>query len=1396
MMILLVLLGTVICVYSFVTDSYRIRDMAESYLSDLLGGRVVVRSARLSIFEGLKLEGVEIYVDDGSRPDSLLFSAQALYLNYDPFKIIQGKLEAARIVVQKPHVYLTQDTLNKNWNFYRLGQNRPVKPPPLPPPTPGPPPPIPELLMRNARVDVREMTGGVVRPVGYEALDGRIAPLPERGEFAFELQARGEEGVGPWASGRVSLTGGAIVAELHDFQFGRDVRSLLWDQVRAFTEHHGMAGTIDVLSVTVLLPHDNQGPHFQASMKLKDVDFAVTPDDWLTQPEIARRRDLQEGVEAMQGCYRLAGYRAPAQAAQPVPPAGKAGGLIPIEPALAPGGAPRPTAVSASRATAARVPSPLRAGAQSNADAASSTIASPGDALERLTGTIPIALRGGSGTFIFSDQGVELHDVSGSVEGNAFVVNAAMHGYSPDAPFTVKLESLQGQTLHIPMQPRYITSLPPIVRDIYSLLRPDGRCTLSVKVDRATPGAKPVLQGEVDVVDGEFSSAFFPYPLWQTHGRIVFGHEPSFDADFVHIVKMRGRGAANGPNRNSWIEVDGDVGPLRTPDPQIVVRVKGENIYSEAALIDAFPPEVQNPLRIFDADHTGKYPTFHGDFSTTVLHRENSRWLWTFDTDLHLDDASGKLQGFPYLLEHVQGDVHVRDGYVDIINAHCKRGPATLNVNGRVTWGAAKAPEYWTPFQLTTDVQLEVHDLPIDRELLNAIPRDQAKWIERLGLGGRIDCVGRVYQGLPDPANPAAPIDPDDVRFDLNINLHDGTLWPADGTFSVSSVSGACHLTPEFLELSDLRGQRGSARLSGDGAITWSVGSPQLALHVNAKDLQLDAPLYAMLPPTARQAWDAIQPRGALDADLTLRDEFHPDPADDRGNVATRPATAPAETASAVAAARLGARRLAPPAQNAEFMGEPPRPRALLQIPEGFNARLEPRGMTFTLKPLPYRIDDVTGAIAISPQRVTIENVTGHRGSATLHASGTGMVARPSVWDLKFSATDLTVDDELRKALPGAVQTIFNAIKLLGKVDVEFPKFVYRGDSILSVSDATKRGAGTDVAALAVAAATDPSVAPRTPDSASASGSPPATASSVAATAPAAEAPVDIDLAGTLTFKGSNLDVGVPMSGAMGQLKAAVSVRDSKVAGVTGSLDLPKINISGRDVTDLTLQLFKPDDQNEMHLNKLTGVVAGGQVAGEAALYFPDDGPSRYLLSAVVRNADVQALVQGAGAAIRGELTASVALEGRWDTAAARRGRGDVTVSGQHLYQLPLLLGLFQVTNLSLPIATPFKTGAARYSIEGERINFERVELKSDNMMMSGVGHLDFKTRKVQMTFTTDNPSGFRVPFLNDLLNGARGELLKFNIRGTIQAPKVQADPFGTFTTTIDEVFRADRKEK
>src|SRR5436190_5212862 len=76
----LVLLVGVILTYWYLTEAKRVRGMAERYLARLTGGHVQVRSATLSIFEGLRLDGVSVRVDNNDGPDSQLFKAGTILI--------------------------------------------------------------------------------------------------------------------------------------------------------------------------------------------------------------------------------------------------------------------------------------------------------------------------------------------------------------------------------------------------------------------------------------------------------------------------------------------------------------------------------------------------------------------------------------------------------------------------------------------------------------------------------------------------------------------------------------------------------------------------------------------------------------------------------------------------------------------------------------------------------------------------------------------------------------------------------------------------------------------------------------------------------------------------------------------------------------------------------------------------------------------------------------------------------------------------------------------------------------------------------------------------------------------------------------------------------------------
>ncbi len=1266
MLILLAVLGVVIGGYAYLTDPDRVRLMAENYLSERIGGRVEIGKATLSIFQGLRVDDVRVSVDPGAdRPDSLLFSAQSLVLNYDPRKLIAGKLDATEIIAQKPHVFLTlsRSVHGDSWNYERLAPPAPASRPTYP--APAEKLSFPEVMLRNAEVEIGEMRAEVRCHVGSMAVDGQFLPNGDGEHYLFELQTRGMT-MGPSANGTIDATTGQVTAHLRNVEFGDDLRSMFpWD-LREWWERHDLSGKVESVDVSYAPLRGKSRQQFSVRTALRGVTLAVRREEWSGREDVDRLERLESAFSLLRGPYEAAGFR-PLSRSTPAPISARA-----------------PTTV---------------------------VHVSPVQNLLSMVDAAPLLLREVTGGFAFSQDGIDVDDLVVRVgtgdatrpdESNAFKIRGHLSGYRPESPVHLQIDSTDPQGLYFPARPTFLASLPGEVKDFYESINPEGTCRVRAEVNRVVAGTVPQVSGALEILDARFKPRQFPYQIRGVGGKIGFGRDPFTGKDFISVMNLHASGMAGGPNEKFEVAVSGRIGPLG-PDidmPGIELRAKGTNLSSEVALTRAMPGELKAALRIFDAPGKGELPEFRGDFDATVNRPPGPGQRVLLNLDLNLSDGIGELREFPYNA-HVAGKMTVHTDWIELKDVTASKGTGVAKITGYVRWN----DENDHPQPLDLDVKIAVRDVPMDQTLIHAIPVDQQESVRKLGAAGTMSCDGRIYTVVPPDWREhlvpgRKPPDPP-TQFDLAIGMKDGTIWPADGLFSVSNVAGSLHLTQQELDIIDLHGQRDGARIAAAGSLVFDGPSAGMKLQFRAQNLTLDRPLYAMLPPDGRRAWDEVRPAGTMDLRVDYDGPFE----------LSRPAS------------------LANPVPKAESP----------EHSDGFRLEIDPRELRMLLRTAPYPLTFTGGSIVVSPGKAVLKELRGSHGPARIEVSGSGSLDVLGAWDLSVHGTNVPVDAELRQAMPPTLRGIIDGLKLGGKLGLDLTKLQYR---------------------------------------ASATGADP-----------------DIDVAGKISVANGVMEAGVPLTGVNGAMTFAAAVRDGRVSNLSGTMLFPTVVAGGRTVHDLQLEMSQLQGHNDLRLDKIQGRVAGGELAGSVQLIFPDQGPNRYTMNLVMRNADVRELTGETDESIRGDLTASLALEGAWGDSRARRGRGDVVVVGKQLYRIPLVLGVLQVTNLSLPIGGPFTKGTARYTVEGMRINFEQMDLHSDTMMMTGSGYLDFGTKQVRMSLTTDNPAGWKLPFISDIWQGARQELLRINVRGTVQDPKVEASSMATFTTTIDQVFKGDQQK-
>lgn len=1235
MRVLLALLCSLIGVYWYLTDSRRVRDMAETYLSGVLGAPVEVGGAHLSIFEGLRLDNVRVHVDQARRPEQVLLSAESFQITYNPFSIISGHLEATLIRAIRPHVRLVHTAETSEWNVQRLLRDRRPAAPSGPASTS--PVVMPEIALRDAHLDVIEMSRGQAVAVGSIAMEGILRPGTDPFWYDFGLQARGPyEGIGPSLTGSLSTATGQVNLRLVNLQLGDDVRALCLAPVQEFLwERHKVAGRMSISELSYTPGRGDRPASFRVVTDLDGVTLTVDPQEWRPPAENAHVLSMRETFAALSRAGMNLG-------------------------------------------------SSLDIWAEPFRDS-------------------PIRLDHVAGRFVFTEKAIEIQNLVGRVEANGIRINGRIDNvagdvaaYSLAAPFDLQIQSLESEDLYLPPSPRYISALPPHVQGLYDRFRPQGTCRVGVKLARRTPGGEIEFDGAIKVVNGNFRFDRFPYPLREAHGVIAFqggGDKP----EKLFLRNLRGKGVERGPNSDSEISVNGEIGPLND-DAEVRIKVIGKSISAEPALVAAFPGDVRKAMRSLDAHNTGVLPVFHGDFECRIDRPPGPDMPWTIDTDVIIDRAHAALKSFPYPLRDVAMVLYIRDDYLEIAKATMRKGDATLDLSGKIKW--AKPADGTDDPVIQPSLDITATNVPIDKDLLDAVPASQRAWLQKIALTGTIDAKGKI-----------TPAEADDFGWDVNVTLKDGSAWPVDGKPSVTGLGGKLHLLPQKIVFSDLVGKRGTSVISGHGESISAGDAPRLVCTAKATDLVLDETLRKVLPPDAQAAWEQVKPEGTVDADISF--------SGDESSFVGGPSTRPGGT--------------------------------------GFEVRLRPKKLAITPESMPYRLADLAGEMTIRNDQVELKKLTGHHGKGTITVAGTIGMGDKGAWDLTLGGQAVAVDDDLRKALPETLLSLVNDSKLQGQVDFAFTKVLYRPSDVGSTRPTSGRSA----------AASNPTTAP-----------------------------ADVDFKGEVTLKGCSLDLGVPLQETDATIQVDGSTRAGRLSELSGSVLAPTLKIAGRNAKDVRADLIKLTGQDVLRVAKLRGQLAGGEVAGQFEMVLGEQNAgSGYALNIVLRQADVAELTGERDKAVQGQLTASVSLEGKWGQPASQRGRGDVLVSGKEMYRVPVILGLLQITNLSLPISTPFTQGTARYSVQGRVVTIEQLELRSNTMTMAGSGQLNFDTRKVKMTFTTDNPKALKIPLINELMQGLRQELLQIQVNGSIEEPKVSGSVMNTFQTTIDEVFRPGDKK-
>lgn len=452
------------------------------------------------------------------------------------------------------------------------------------------------------------------------------------------------------------------------------------------------------------------------------------------------------------------------------------------------------------------------------------------------------AVRGG---FVIASDGVIIQNLTGRVGNVPLELRGRINGFSPEAPMSITVGTAEGKVATLGAGDDWPARLPPPLDAAFLQFRPSGTFTSRWTFNRSLEGQPLVIDGSCDFTDATFVYHHFAYPVVDASGRIAVRFDHETKRHRMVMENIRGLGGEPA-NATANVKLEGVIEPL-TEYAGISIEVSGTDVELDPKLVSLLPHAAQEAIAAFD-DGNANPPWARGDFVTRVVRVAGPDGHWSFDTDVKLVDARGRLKAFPWPVESAAGLLEFRGRRVNIIGLDLKHGDGVARVDG--TWDNADNGGTFA---------ISAKSVPIDDGLLDALPRGAGTQLREFKLAGTLDAAGTV--GVEKSGRLAGT--------DVAIKTVDASFEPLPG-FVVNSLAAVGRLRADSIVFEKVAGAFDRSPVDGSVRIDWA-DEATLEAAMNVRNLSVNAERIAKLPEVIREAIQPLRPEGTLELTATAR---------------------------------------------------------------------------------------------------------------------------------------------------------------------------------------------------------------------------------------------------------------------------------------------------------------------------------------------------------------------------------------------------------------------------------------------------------------------------------------------------------------------------------------------
>jgi len=936
--------------------------------------------------------------------------------------------------------------------------------------------------------------------------------------------------------------------------------------------------------------------------------------------------------------------------------------------------------------------------------------------------------------------------------------------------------------------PEALGSLPVAVERVLRKFAPQGNTSLEVSAEVPLNG-----QGSSQVAVGFAGASLayhkFAYRIPWTRGVVRL-------ADGVATVTE-----AEGRDGETRVRLSGTVSLPGRPK-RVALRLEATKGRLNEELRDCLPERYHrlwNDLRLAGTVNvTARLTADKGTQGRTEL-----------ALDIRPTDCTVDYVRFPYPVRLASGSAHYGGGR---LRAEGLRGETPAGVPVTISGTVADLD---TP-RAHPRILIEAPRRPLDDGLRRALAPQYRELWDRLQPEGAVAARCLVARG-DDGEGP--------VGVEVTAQLLGASITDREFPYRLSDLRGRLTLTDAALVLEDVKGTHGPAQVSLSGRLL--AGSPtRLDLTLNGVQLPLDQDLKRALPESVQEVWSTLNLAGTVTVNCKLSGD--PESLKKTINIATNNGrlryegfpyplrnltgeldyedgrlqwdlkTREGDEATGVTISTSGLAKGLPDrpevnwgvvAKNVELdetliraiSGQPLIGRfwRLVEVKPGAKgnlscslayrdgamvlewAEVELTEAAGLFRPLPYPFDQVTGKIIYEDGTLTLENLRGERAGAVVRVDRgriDNLAGEPS-FELVLSAENLPLDEHLRALLPPAQQDLWDRMAPSGYLS--FPK-----------------------------------------DNITVSGGPTGDAERV------------ITYHGNLRFRDVAFTLGLEFKEVTGKLSLAgqlVSRREVELEAPGGSLKgadesphrvvshrcrgtgrLTRLVASGKPLTNVTLSFLK--EGSLLGFSTVEADIYGGRLAGAVRLGLEPEEVTygcRLHLDGLDLGPFVRDTFAYRGEELVGTLAGDVVLQGVGPGRRDLVGQGTLTIVDGELYQMPLILRILSLLQLSVPREAAFSRAAIDYYVIEQELVINELDLWGRGLNIFGSGRVT-PANDLDLTLFSGFGRGYlpHVPLLSDAVELLGKQLVRLRVAGTFTEPAVTVEPLSPLSGPLFDMFR------